>query len=251
MMNGITEIAESVSSELKHRLPKQRKTKRTKLALLVSTMLEVRSANLMDLAAGLPRDADRTDMRYQWIIRLLGNPLVISDAVIEPFAREVLERAAAELDPGSIQDVGPPPGADARGALGRAGPAAGVAGRGDRGRDRVRHPAGAARGGRPLVARRGQRPAAGRPLLWYRRPDRLVPGARLGLSPASEGQPRGVRRHRQDDDRAVRQRPGLLSRRCRTHRSAGAHPHRHHPGPGPRRALDHRHVRETRLSADP
>ena len=75
MMNGITEIAESVSSELKHRLPKQRKTQRTKLALLVATMLEVRSANLMDLAAGLPRDADRTDMRYQWIIRLLGNPL--------------------------------------------------------------------------------------------------------------------------------------------------------------------------------
>src|SRR3954462_639646 len=100
MMNGIKEIAESVSSELKHRLPKQRK--RTKLALLVSTMLEVRSANLMDLAAGLPRDADRTDMRYQWIIRLLGNPLVISDAVMEPFAREVLERAAADGEPLSL-----------------------------------------------------------------------------------------------------------------------------------------------------
>jgi hypothetical protein len=93
-MNGITEIAESLSSELKRRLPKQRKTQRTKLALLVSTMLEVRSANLMDLAAGLPRDADRTDMRYQWIVRLLGNPLVVSDAIMEPFAREVLERAA-------------------------------------------------------------------------------------------------------------------------------------------------------------
>jgi len=102
MMNGIKEIAESVSSELKHRLPKQRKTQRTKLALLVSTMLEVRSANLMDLAAGLPRDADRTDMRYQWIIRLLGNPLVISDAVMEPFAREVLERAAADGEPLSL-----------------------------------------------------------------------------------------------------------------------------------------------------
>src|SRR4051794_23726707 len=102
MMNGITEIAESVSSELKHRLPKQRKTQRTKLALLVATMLEVRSANLMDLAAGLPRDADRTDMRYQWIIRLLGNPLVISDAVMEPFAREVLERAAADGEPLSL-----------------------------------------------------------------------------------------------------------------------------------------------------
>jgi hypothetical protein len=93
-MTGITEIAESLSSELKRRLPKQRKTQRTKLALLVSTMLDVRSANLMDLAAGLPREADRTDMRYQWIIRLLGNPLVISDEVMEPFAREVLERAA-------------------------------------------------------------------------------------------------------------------------------------------------------------
>ncbi len=54
-------------------------------------MLDVRSANLMDLAAGLPLEADRTDMRYQWIVRLLGNALVVSDAVMEPFARDVLE----------------------------------------------------------------------------------------------------------------------------------------------------------------
>ena len=38
-------------------------------------------------------------MRYQWIVRLLGNPLVISDAIIEPFAREVLERAGADGAP--------------------------------------------------------------------------------------------------------------------------------------------------------
>ena len=102
-MNGITAIAESISSELKRRLPKQRKTQRTKLALLVSTMLEVRSANLMDLAAGLPREeVDRTDMRYQWIARLLGNPLVISDEIMEPFAREVLEQAAAGGEPLSL-----------------------------------------------------------------------------------------------------------------------------------------------------
>jgi hypothetical protein len=127
MMTGIKEIAESISSELRRRLPKQRKTQRAKLALLVSTMLDVRSANLMDLAAGLPLDADRTDMRYQWIVRLLGNPL--SDAVMEPFAREVLEQAGGEPDPGPIQDVGAPPGAHARAALGRARPAAGLAGR--------------------------------------------------------------------------------------------------------------------------
>src|SRR5690349_20417025 len=62
-------------------------------------MLDVRSANLMDLAAGLPLEADRTDMRYQWITRLLGNPLVLSDEIMEPFAREVLEQAAGETKP--------------------------------------------------------------------------------------------------------------------------------------------------------
>src|SRR4051794_41423292 len=62
-------------------------------------MLDVRSANLMDLAAGLPLEADRTDMRYQWITRLLGNPLVLSDEIMEPFAREVLEQAAARGEP--------------------------------------------------------------------------------------------------------------------------------------------------------
>ena len=106
-MDGIKEIAGSFGEELKRRLPKQRKTQRTKLALLVSTMLDVRSANLMDLAAGLPREADRTGplgnakryMRYQWIARLLGNPLVISDEIMEPFAREVLERAAGTGEP--------------------------------------------------------------------------------------------------------------------------------------------------------
>src|SRR3954468_4305311 len=60
----------------------------------------LRSANLMDLAAGLPREADRTDLRYQWITRLLGNPRVLSDAIMEP-------------DPGSVQAVGSAPGADA------------------------------------------------------------------------------------------------------------------------------------------
>src|SRR4051794_41804831 len=62
-------------------------------------MLDVRSANLMDLAAGLPLEADRTDMRYQWITRLLGNPLVLSDEIMEPFAREVLEQAVAGNKP--------------------------------------------------------------------------------------------------------------------------------------------------------
>ena len=73
---------------LQERLPWQRKTQRENLALLVATMLSERSANLMSLAAALPRPADRVEprgspgiaMRYQWIVRVLANPLIACDA---------------------------------------------------------------------------------------------------------------------------------------------------------------------------
>jgi hypothetical protein len=38
-------------------------------------MLHVRSANLVELAAGLPRESDRWDMGYQW--RLLSDSGVV------------------------------------------------------------------------------------------------------------------------------------------------------------------------------
>lgn len=94
-MGGIERLAGAISADLRGRLPGQRKTQREKLALLVATMLEVRSANLMDLAASLPRPSERLDMRYQWIKRLLANDLVDSDAVMAPFARDLLDRLAA------------------------------------------------------------------------------------------------------------------------------------------------------------
>src|SRR4051812_46708613 len=50
----------------------------------------------MELAAALPRAAARLDMRSQWISRLLANALIDTDAVIAPFAREVLARAGAD-----------------------------------------------------------------------------------------------------------------------------------------------------------
>jgi hypothetical protein len=62
-MGGIERLAGAISADLKERLPGQRKTQREKLALLVATMLEVRSANLMDLAASLPRPSERLEMR--------------------------------------------------------------------------------------------------------------------------------------------------------------------------------------------
>jgi hypothetical protein len=94
MAGGIEAIAASVSADLVRRLPRQNKKQREGLALLVATMLDVRSANLMDLSASLPRASERIDMRYQWIARLLGNELVDTDWVMAPFAREVLQKAA-------------------------------------------------------------------------------------------------------------------------------------------------------------
>lgn len=93
-MGGIEHVALGIIANLEAKLPGQRKTQRGKLGLLVATMLAVRSANLMDLAASLPRPCERVDKRYQWIERFLSNARVSVDAVMAPYARELLKLAA-------------------------------------------------------------------------------------------------------------------------------------------------------------
>lgn len=94
-MGGIEHVARGIVADLEAKLPKQRKTQRGKLGLLVATMLDVRSANLMDLAASLPRPCKLVSKRYQWIERFLSNDLVDADEVMAPYGREVLERLCA------------------------------------------------------------------------------------------------------------------------------------------------------------
>src|SRR3954471_2019033 len=94
-MGGVETVAAAVRADLAARLPLQNKKQREGLALLVATALDVRSVNLMELAAAVPRAAERLDMRYQWISRLLGNALIDVEAVMAPYAREVLARACA------------------------------------------------------------------------------------------------------------------------------------------------------------
>src|SRR3954467_8758373 len=78
-MGGIATVAAAIGADLAARLPRQNKKQREGLALLVATALDVRDVNLMELAAALPRAAERLDMRYQWISRLLGNALIDTD----------------------------------------------------------------------------------------------------------------------------------------------------------------------------
>lgn len=85
-----------VRDDLQARFPRQRKTQRDKLAVLVATMLQVKSANLMELGSGLPIKTTDALSRFQWIKRFLGNDLVDIDAVMGPFSREALALASAE-----------------------------------------------------------------------------------------------------------------------------------------------------------
>src|SRR3982751_5815162 len=95
-MGGIEQLAETVATDMEQRLPGQRKTQRGTLALLVATMLQVRSANRMDVAACLPRPAERLDSRYQGIKRFLAKRHFVSEAGMAPYWREVLTRLSAQ-----------------------------------------------------------------------------------------------------------------------------------------------------------
>jgi len=82
------------------------------LTALTGVMLEVRSANLMELAEGLPREIGAAEHRYQYIVRQLQNEEIDADAVIKPYALEVIERLAAtgqtvilQLDQSHINDM--------------------------------------------------------------------------------------------------------------------------------------------------
>lgn len=92
LVSGIKHLAATISKDMGERLPKQRKTQRENLSLMVATMLEIRSANTNDLAAALPRSAERFDMRYQWLSRVLGNPHIHIQEVMMGYSKELLER---------------------------------------------------------------------------------------------------------------------------------------------------------------
>ena len=74
------------------RHPAYHKSRREGLVMLAGVMLEVRSANLMELAAALPREISTAHDRYQYIERQLKNDKIDANATIRPYALEVIER---------------------------------------------------------------------------------------------------------------------------------------------------------------
>ena len=88
-------LIDAIGKDFEERLTGYHKSRREGLVTLAAVMLETRSANLMALAAALPRALGAADHRYQYIERQLKNPEAGADAVIRPYALQVIERLAS------------------------------------------------------------------------------------------------------------------------------------------------------------
>jgi hypothetical protein len=88
-------LAAEIEQGLRRVHPRLRKTVVKKLAPTIAAVIQTQTANTAQWAAVLPIQTERTDMRMQWIARLLANPLVDSEQIMEPFARHRLNEAAA------------------------------------------------------------------------------------------------------------------------------------------------------------
>jgi hypothetical protein len=93
-MGAVRKLADEVERGLAGALPGLRKMGVKKLALAVGAMIEGQTPNTVALANLLPLETERQDVREQWLRRLLKNPLLRAAAVMEPFAREELAKAA-------------------------------------------------------------------------------------------------------------------------------------------------------------
>ena len=106
------DIFEAIGEDFRVRFPGYHKSRGEGLAALCGVMLQVRSANLMELASSLPRQIGTQDHRYQYISRLLANQHIDCDEISAGYAREVFERLSAEgqtivlmMDQSHINDI--------------------------------------------------------------------------------------------------------------------------------------------------
>ncbi len=93
-MGTVRQLAEEVRRGLNTVLPDLRKTVVNKVVLAVGAMIEMRTPNTAELANILPLDTERQDMREPWLRRLLKNPLLSNEVLLEPWARQALEEVS-------------------------------------------------------------------------------------------------------------------------------------------------------------
>lgn len=101
MMFGIEALRQAVEEDMRCRLPEQRITQTRKLSTLIATLLQEQHVNRMALGCGLPLATENRASRFQWIKRVLKNDLIDPARVMEPYARDVLERSSV----GGVQPI--------------------------------------------------------------------------------------------------------------------------------------------------
>lgn len=111
-MGQVHKLIEAIDEDFQVRHPQYHKSRREGLATLAGVMLDVRSANLMELSAALPREIGTAHDRYQYMERQIKNDKTDVDATIKPYAAEVIERLSArgetivlQMDQSHINDV--------------------------------------------------------------------------------------------------------------------------------------------------
>jgi hypothetical protein len=111
-MGAVSRLICAIDEDFQKRHPGYHKSRREGLSALAGVMLDVRSGNLMELAAGLPREIAAAEHRYQYIERQLKNAAIVPNAVIAPYALEVITRLAAngrtvvfQMDQSHINDT--------------------------------------------------------------------------------------------------------------------------------------------------
>jgi Transposase DDE domain len=105
-------LIKAIQDDFKQRHPLYHKSRQEGLTTLAGVMLEVRTPNLMELAAALPREIGAEHDRYQYIERQLKNDKTDVDATIKPYALQVIERLAErgetvifQMDQSHINDM--------------------------------------------------------------------------------------------------------------------------------------------------
>ena len=149
--------------------PKLRKTVVSKVVSGGGAMIEGQTPNTVELANLLPLETERQDMREQWLRRLLKNPLLQSETVMDPLARQELksgkpQRANPVTEHGPNRSWGSDGGVDGMCADRGSVTAAGVDGRGRSGQYRVRKPVHRVGTHSPMATGRGGGDVVGRPL---------------------------------------------------------------------------------------
>lgn len=93
-MSSVIKLAEEIRRGLKEALPGLRKVLQKNMPLAIGAILESRTANTAMIAARLPLETERDDLRQQWLRRLLSNKFLVAGEVMGAFARPVLQASA-------------------------------------------------------------------------------------------------------------------------------------------------------------